>query len=211
MIKTLLIFLLILFTLSIDAKIRHIPKSVFSKRIIQGILFPVFLNPLIITPTYGIPAIEAATQAMLEKKERLVQERDVDKLPPAAKKRKAIALCKDSQALKSAGYLTTAKCIGDAIEGNYDKILGSSSTILPVLSSSSSISVPNIPSESQTKLEKVIDLSGLSSGAKKRKALAACKKPETRKFAKMGSESKCTEQVLQNEYDSLINALEYGK
>lgn len=60
-------------------------------------------------------------------------------------------------------------------------------------------------------LVKVTDLSDLSVAAKKRRALAACKKPPTRKFAAMGSESRCTEQVMKGEYGPIIEALEYGK
>lgn len=58
--------------------------------------------------------------------------------------------------------------------------------------------------------EKVQDFSDLSAGAKKRRALAACKKPSTRNFASAGSESKCTERVMSNDYDNIIEALEYG-
>jgi hypothetical protein len=65
------------------------------------------------------------------------------------------------------------------------------------------------PVASSMKLEKVRDLSDLSSASKKRRALAACKKPEIRKFAKVGSESKCTENVMNGNFDPIIDALEY--
>lgn len=58
--------------------------------------------------------------------------------------------------------------------------------------------------------EKVQDLSDLSSAAKKRRAIAGCKKPDVRKYAGMGSESKCTERVMQGNLDTVIEALEYG-
>jgi len=88
----------------------------------------------------------------------------------------------------------------------------------PILSSKSSTAIKltptvtqSVPKTSEKKLEKVQDLSDLSTASKKRRSLAACKKASTRKFAGMGSESKCTESVLSGNYDSLIEALELGK
>lgn len=52
---------------------------------------------------------------------------------------------------------------------------------------------------------------GVAPAAKKRRALAACKKPDTRKFARAGSEAKCTESAMKGDYDNIIEALEYGK
>ncbi len=63
----------------------------------------------------------------------------------------------------------------------------------------------------EKKYEKVKDLSDLITSGKKRRALAACKNKGTRVFARMGSEGKCTESVMQGNYDRLIEALEYGK
>ena len=88
----------------------------------------------------------------------------------------------------------------------------------PILSSKSSTAIKltptvtqSVPKTSEKKLEKVQDLSDLSTASKKRRSLAACKKASLRKFAGMGSESKCTESVLSGNYDSLIEALELGK
>ena len=66
-------------------------------------------------------------------------------------------------------------------------------------------------SATPTKLIKQQDLSDLSPASKKRRALAACKKASTRAFAKAGSESKCTDNVIKGNYASIIEALEYGK
>ena len=57
----------------------------------------------------------------------------------------------------------------------------------------------------------MIDLSDLPVAAKKRRALAACKKTATRKFAGMGSETKCSESVMKGNYEPLLEALEYGQ
>lgn len=65
--------------------------------------------------------------------------------------------------------------------------------------------------EVEAPLKKKQDLSGVAPAAKKRRALAACKKPDTRKFARAGSESKCTESVMKGDYDNIIEALEYGR
>lgn len=84
----------------------------------------------------------------------------------------------------------------------------------PVASSSSkasgSSSAP-VQQEVEAPLKKKQDLSGVAPAAKKRRALAACKKPDTRKFARAGSESKCTESVMKGDYDNIIEALEYGR
>ena len=209
-------------------------KLNFKKKMLQTIALPFLFDSFStnILPVHAIDALDAAKDAMLVKKEKVLSERSVDSLPPAAKKRKALAICKDSASLKAAGYLTSAKCTSDVIDGNYDKILNADkeAPVLPTksLSSQSSLSTsipkaesttfsaPSVASSTQTKVsstpkEKVLDLSSLPPAAKKRRALAACKKSDTRKFAQAGSESKCTEKVLQGDYNSIINALEYGK
>lgn len=71
--------------------------------------------------------------------------------------------------------------------------------------SSSPMSAPK-PAATATKL---VDLSNLPAAAKKRRALGACKKPDIRKAAGMGSESKCTESVMNGYINRLIEALEY--
>ena len=58
--------------------------------------------------------------------------------------------------------------------------------------------------------EKVLDLSDLNPAAKKRRATAGCRKPEVRKYARMASESQCTNTVLSGDFDGVIDALEYG-
>ena len=81
---------------------------------------------------------------------------------------------------------------------------------------SSSFSSPKanaavVVQEVEAPLKKKQDLSGVAPAAKKRRALAACKKPDTRKFARAGSEAKCTESVMKGDYDNIIEALEYGR
>jgi hypothetical protein len=58
--------------------------------------------------------------------------------------------------------------------------------------------------------KKVEDLSGLGSGPLKRRALAACKDKKFRIAANLGSESKCTAEVVDGSYDKVIEAIEYG-
>ena len=193
-------------------------------------ILPLLINPIIIQPTHAIDAFESATSAMFDKKEKVAVERSIDQLPPAAKKRKALALCKENAVLKAAGYLTSASCTSDVIDGSYDRILQanagvpvkqesrtttSSESATPratTQQASTATSTPTVAAPiAAVKLEKVTDLSDLPAPAKKRRALAACKKEGTRKFAKMGSESKCTERVLQGDVNALIEALEYGR
>jgi hypothetical protein len=126
-----------------------------------------------------------------------------------------VALCKDEKALKAAGYRTTASCTVDAVEGRFDKILGGASAIPATTSKSETISSSSFSSDESdskgfSKREKKTDLSNISAAGKKRRALSACKKADTRKAAKMGSESLCTDRVLKGNYDALIEAMEYG-
>ena len=79
-------------------------------------------------------------------------------------------------------------------------IIGAALADLPELKSSES----RRPSSSATSgvdvkrpEQKVLDLSDLPTAARKRRALAGCKKADVRKFAKAGSESKCSEKVSQ--------------
>ena len=68
-------------------------------------------------------AFVAAQKAMTEKSSREFVERDLKELPPASKKRKALAGCKDPAMRKAAGYLTASKCTSDAIDGQYDQMI----------------------------------------------------------------------------------------
>jgi hypothetical protein len=57
--------------------------------------------------------------------------------------------------------------------------------------------------------KKTNDLSGVSSAGRRRRALAACKKSDIRKQARMGTESGCTERVINGNFDAIIEVLEY--
>lgn len=172
----------------------------------------------------GNAALEAATKAMLAKKEKsLEDDRNFDSLPDGAKKRRALSMCKEADLRKGAGYNSASACNEAVLSGNYaigfpinsfkniDKIQKTSevSTSSPV-KTNAKVVASSIDSTPTKKREKQQDLSDLSPAAKKRRSLAACKKPEIRKFASMGSESKCTNNVLAGEYDRVIEALEYG-
>lgn len=110
---------------------------------------------------------------------------------------------------------SASECSRSVLEGSYGSLkrvlagetLQSTQSPAPSARSESASS----GTSSADKQVKLVDLSDLPLAAKKRRALAACKKPSTRKFAGMGSESKCTESVMAGSYDRLIEALEYGK
>lgn len=227
--KNLILVFLFLLSLSFCQCSFLTPNAIrFSKKITQGLIVPfLIINPLTVFPSHGIGALDAASKAMFDKKERIVEDREFSELPAAAKKRKAVSFCKDDRVLKAAGYQTAASCTSDAIDGNYDRIIKASKDPIPSISSKRS-STSNEDKTSDTKRNFVIeesdeatssprskdktsDLSDLAPAAKKRRALAACKKTSTRKAARMGSESSCTEKVLRGSFESLIEALEYGE
>ena len=81
-----------------------------------------FTGP-VIDNAYGIPALEAATRAMTEKKVKTVVERDFDSLPEGAKKRKALSYCKDNTPRKAAGYSSASECTEAVLSGNFDAIV----------------------------------------------------------------------------------------
>ena len=84
-------------------------------------------------PSQAIPAFDGAMSAMTQTREKTVVERDFDNLPEASKKRKALALCKDSSARSSAGYGSASQCSNAVLQGNYEAIMkggSSSGTIL---------------------------------------------------------------------------------
>lgn len=80
---------------------------------------------------------------------------------------------------------------------------------ISAVSSSSSTSTAAATTKLQAPRKKSQDFSGVSSSGLRRRALAACKKSEVRKAANMRSESYCTERVLNDDYSSVIEALEY--
>eukprot|EP01041_Mallomonas_annulata_P003041 gene3041-5958_t len=164
-------------------------------------------------------AISAAINAMNTKSsEGPAVERALDDLPVAAKKRRAISLCKESRNRNAAGFSSASECNSAVLAGNYERILSSSPSDIPtsprVASGANQISPSSSTRSSSTSITesrprtKVTDLSDLSSAAKKRRALAACKRPEARKDARMGSESKCTERVMSGDVDALIESME---
>jgi hypothetical protein len=180
--------------------------------------------------------MEGATSAMMYSKERSSAERDFATLPAAAQKRAALAACKDSN-LRSMAQMgsSASECSRSVIDGQYGSMkkvlsgeyqapqsaprssvssssqVSASSTKASIRASSSSSTKSADPASTKENLVKVTDLSDLPLASKKRRAIAACKKPSTRKFAGMGSESKCTENVMGGNYERLIEALEYGK
>mmetsp|Transcript_27501 Transcript_27501/g.46314 ORF Transcript_27501/g.46314 Transcript_27501/m.46314 type:complete len:236 (+) Transcript_27501:20-727(+) len=170
-------------------------------------------------PAYSAnDALTAAQRAMTEKKDKgEAQDRPFNELNEAGKKRTAIAMCKEDPKRKAAGFPSSAACTEAVMKGNFAVAFPSdafaNSKILRATSGATSgtQSVSSAPTTSTTKaLQKVTDLSDLPPAAKKRRAAAACKKAEIRKFTRIGSESKCTSTVLSGDYDSVIEAIEYG-
>jgi hypothetical protein len=74
-------------------------------------------------PAQAIPAFDGAMTAMTMKTEKTVVERDFDALPEGAKKRKALAACKDSSARSAAGYNSASICSNAVLQGNYESIM----------------------------------------------------------------------------------------
>jgi len=206
-------------------------------------------------PSQAMDAFDGAMSSMLMKKEKSVVERNFDALPEAVKKRKALAMCKDSSALSASGYNSASQCSNAVLQGSYESIMEGAAkggpTELPSLRAAEKSSAPAAPTSlglipaasspsptasapkplstptpspaqvqvasaevevaSSEPMKKKIDLSGTPPAAKKRRALAACKKADTRKFARAGSEAKCTESTMKGDYDNIIEALEYGR
>ena len=70
-----------------------------------------------------IDAFESATKAMTETRGKQSEDRDVSSLSPAAKKRRALLLCKESSSRKASGYDSASQCTNEVLSGNYDRIL----------------------------------------------------------------------------------------
>lgn len=161
----------------------------------------------------AIDAFDAATRAMLEKKEKVVVTQEFNSLNPTAQKRKALALCKVSSTRENAGFSSANDCTKAVILGNFD-IINAPKDAIPVkaVSNKTPKVAATVNSVVPTKRSgaKVNDFSDLTTAQKKRRALAACKRPEVRKFAGMGSESKCTTSVNRDNFQEVIEALEYG-
>jgi len=68
---------------------------------------------------------------------------------------------------------------------------------------------PVVAVEKEKRRQKTQDLSGLSSAAIRRRAIAACKNSDIRKEAGMKSESFCTERAMNNDYAAIVEVLEY--
>ena len=129
---------------------------------------------------HAIPALEAATRAMTEKKEKTEEvDREFNSLPEGAKKRYALGLCKDSSARKAGGYDSSQECTEAVFQGNYKNIVegvssGSSRKASPSSSSSGGgsssakkdepimIRSPKATIKSDGPLVKVQDLSDLT-------------------------------------------------
>ena len=145
-------------------------------------------------------AFEGAMKAMTSTKEKSIEDREFDELPKASKKRKAIEYCKDSTRLKNSVFKSPSDCTAAVIEGDFSIVTGSpvrkasppppttttttTSKSASTLSSSGTVSRQTSAPKAAAvpeKLEKVENLSDLSTASKKRRSLAACKKANTRK------------------------------
>mmetsp|Transcript_8401 Transcript_8401/g.7525 ORF Transcript_8401/g.7525 Transcript_8401/m.7525 type:complete len:223 (-) Transcript_8401:107-775(-) len=221
MIKLFIVFIVLLqllsFTISYKVKSTCLTMksslNQFNKFITIGLtsLSFNFITP--IQPSFGIDAFDAATKAMLEKKEKPeAKVRDLDSLPIGAKKRRALTLCKQDSIRKAAGFSSASECNTQVLSGNFDAIFNPKVAV-PVtktITSTASTNEITIKKEETRPTSKKLDLSTLTIAQKKRRALAACKKPDVRQFANAGSESKCSANVNRGEYEAIIDALEYG-
>jgi hypothetical protein len=152
--------------------------------------------------------------------------RNFDDLPTATKKRRALALCKEEDKRSNAGFSSIGDCNAAVLQGDFAVALSTNPTTTTNLKLTAiekttkpaaigeklaeKVLSSSLSSSSSEKKEKSLDLSDLPGPARKRRALAACKKAEVRKFARAGSESKCTASVMDGEIAPIIEALEYG-
>ena len=176
--------------------------------------------------------LQAATRAMTseEKKDKAQRIKSFDELNPSAKKRYALERCKDQGARRSARYSSVSECNSAVLSGDYASIVGGrdqdpkivydskrddKAAVVKVGEQKSESSrqqakaKPVVAVEKEKRRQKTQDLSGLSSAAIRRRAIAACKNSEIRKEAKMKSESFCTERVLNNDFAAIVEVLEY--
>ena len=225
------IMMLLLLTLmhNVINAVRLNMKNNFVNKVVSSSVLAFGLTFSPISDTFAAnDALDSAMRAMTTTKEKSIEDRAFDELPKASKKRRAIEFCKDSVRRDNVGYKSAGDCTAAVIDGDFSIVTNvparrtSSPASSSSTSTSSSATVTTISRQSASKnkvekvekvskIEKIEDLSDLSPASKKRRSLAACKKSSTRKFANMGSESKCTESVLSGNYDALIEALEYGK
>ena len=226
MLASTLILLLLLTISNINVLCIQLIHKNFNYRVLSSFLALSLTYTPISNSNAANDALDSALKAMTTTKERTIEDRSFAELPKASKKRKAIEYCKESDRRQNAGYKSASDCTAAVIEGDFSIASAptkrpSSTTSSSTSSSTSSIattkSSPALVEKAKSsvskveKVEKVEDLSDLSPPSLKRRSLAACKKASTRKFAGMGSESKCTENVLAGNYASIIEALEYGK
>lgn len=126
MLLQILVLLLILFIDISQAKSARLRTSSLKTNRMFAVGFLSASLPFVpIMPSFAAnDAFIAAQKAMTEKSNReFGVERDLKDLPPASKKRKAIAGCKDPAMRKAAGYLTASKCTSDAVDGQYDQMI----------------------------------------------------------------------------------------
>mmetsp|Transcript_25884 Transcript_25884/g.42673 ORF Transcript_25884/g.42673 Transcript_25884/m.42673 type:complete len:244 (-) Transcript_25884:544-1275(-) len=182
-------------------------------------------------PAYaGNDALDGAISAMTAKTaEKPEDTRAFDALPEGAKKRRALALCKEGDERKAAGYASAAACSQDVLDGNYAVATGAGRPAAPPKAAAPASPAASAPSAAaaaaagagpqaaaasssspRAPREKVLDLADLPPAAQKRRAAAGCKKAEVRKYARFGSEAACTSAVLDGSYLKVVEALEYG-
>jgi len=169
----------------------RIIKALSSSVLAIGLSFSPILSP---SPSIANDALEGAMKAMTSTKEKSIEERAFDELPIAARKRRAIEYCKEKERLKNSVFKSASDCTAAVIEGDFSIVTASnarkapsptkSTTSKSASSSSRQTAAPKTAAAAiavPEKLEKVEDLSDLSSSSKKRRSLAACKKASTRK------------------------------
>ena len=190
MIKFVLLIIIIVSVKSIMIK----PSKIVIKALSSSVL-AIGLSFSPISSSQANDAFEGAMKAMTSTKEKSVEDREFDELPKASKKRRAIEYCKESSRLKNSVFTTTSDCTAAVLEGDFSIVTGSpvrkpspTPTTTAKSSSTTSGTVPRQTSAPKAaavavseKLEKVENLSDLSTASKKRRSLAACKKASTRK------------------------------
>ena len=142
---------------------------------------------------------EKATRAMLETKEKKVDERDFSSLPDATKKRRALLACKGPTA-KAFGFNSQAACNEAVFKGDYtvaDPLAVPAAPVPTTAAPKSRLEATTDSTPTSTVSRGLtVDVSDLTPAALKRKSLALCKKAEVRKLANIRTESSCTESIM---------------
>lgn len=114
--------------------------------------------------------------------------------------------------VKFSGNTATVELPVESQKAELKAMLSNTAQPAPAKLTSAPAPSPTKPSSApaaKKQREKTQDLSGLSDASKRRRALAGCKDADLRRASGMTSASTCTERVLSDDFEAMIEALEY--